>query len=223
VDAAEGALFDYLSQVGNLPHYFARMTSAEPGNGHEVHTTAQLPDGQQVEGDAWFRVDERARRIEWGSEGPNDYHGSLEISEIGGGAEVAMRMHTTRVPDGSSELQQGLDTTLATIKRLVEQQKAGGRARSPEKIMSPEEQSPHQLQDADHPDDTDHPDDAGERPDIFPTIYRSAHDAADAAALAEAERAVARHGATPEQVDGVTEAAQVRRAEERLEGWRRRE
>ena len=124
VSAAEGALFDYLSQVGNLPDYFARMTSATPGDGDEVHTTAQMPDGQQVEGDAWFRVDESAHRIEWGSTGPNDYHGSLEVTATGDRSEVAVRMHTTRVPDGDGEVQQGLGDTLATIKRLVEQQHA---------------------------------------------------------------------------------------------------
>jgi uncharacterized membrane protein len=122
VDAAGAALFDYLSQVANLPKYFARMTSAEPGDGEEVHTTAQMPDGQQVEGSAWFRVDNQTHRIEWGSEGLNDYNGSLEVSDADGGAQVAVRMHTTRVPDGSSEVQQGIEDTLATIKRLVEHQ-----------------------------------------------------------------------------------------------------
>lgn len=126
VNAAEGALFDYLSQVGNLPDYFARMTSAEPGDGEEVHTTAQMPDGQQVEGDAWFRVDDQARRIEWGSEGANDYRGSLEVTGTGGTSEVVVAMHTTRVPDGNGEVQQGLEDTVATIKRLVEQQNVGG-------------------------------------------------------------------------------------------------
>ena len=124
VHADEGALFDYLSQVGNLPDYFSRMTSAKPGDGEEVHTTAQMPDGTQVEGNAWFRVDEHAHRIEWGSEGPNDYHGSLEVTATGGACEVAASMHTTRVADGNSEVQQGLHDTLATIKRLVEQQYA---------------------------------------------------------------------------------------------------
>lgn len=127
VNAAQGALFDYLSEVGNLPDYFARMTSAKAGGGQEVHTTAQMLDGQQVEGNAWFRVDTQAHRIEWGSEGPNDYHGSLEVSATDNNtSEVAARLHTTRVPDGNEEVQQGLDDTLATITRLVEQQDAAG-------------------------------------------------------------------------------------------------
>ncbi len=124
VDAAEDALFDYLSDIENLPSYFARMTSARAGDGEEVHTTAQMPDGQQVEGDAWFRVDQDASRIEWGSEGPSSYRGSLEVTAAGGTSEVVVHMHTTRVPDGDSEVQQGLEDTLANIKRLVEEQHA---------------------------------------------------------------------------------------------------
>ena len=120
VNAAAQALFDYLSTVQNLPHYFSRMTSATPGHGDEVHTTAQLPDGTEVAGDAWFRVRPDAQRIEWGSEGANGYHGSLEVTAGPGGSEVRVTLHTTRVPAGDQGIRDGLDTTLATIKRLVE-------------------------------------------------------------------------------------------------------
>ena len=120
VDAAEGALFDYLSQVQNLPHYFSRMTSATPGDGEEVHTTAQMPDGTEVEGDAWFRVDESTQRIEWGSEGAHDYHGSLEVTGTSDGSRVEVQVHTSRVAGDDQEIPGALDETLATIKRLVE-------------------------------------------------------------------------------------------------------
>ena len=65
--------------------------------------------------------------------------------------------------------------------------------------------------------------DTDERPDIFPAQFLSVEDAADVAALAEAERDVARHGGTREALDGVAEAGKARRSEERLEGWRRRD
>jgi uncharacterized membrane protein len=126
VDAAADALFAFLSEVSNLPLYFPRMTVATPGEGEEVHTAANLPGGQHVEGHAWFRVNPGTRRIEWGSEGPNSYHGSLEIDDTGGNPEVRVRLHTTRVPDGDSDVQQGLADTLANIKRLVEQQHVTG-------------------------------------------------------------------------------------------------
>jgi hypothetical protein len=122
VEAGQDALFAFLSEVGNLPRYFPRMTFATPGEGEEVRTGADLPGGQHVEGRAWFRVDSDAHRIEWGSEGPNSYHGSLEVDGSAGSPEIRVRLHTTRVSDGDDEVRQGLVDTLANIKRLVEQQ-----------------------------------------------------------------------------------------------------
>lgn len=69
-----------------------------------------------------------------------------------------------------------------------------------------------------HDDDRSDPEDL----DIFPTVHRTAEDALDVEELARAERAAARHAATPEQAAGVAAAAKVRRAEDRLESWRGR-
>jgi uncharacterized membrane protein len=124
INVSEQALFDYLSQIANLPKYFARVTEAEPADGDAVRTAARLPDGQEVRGEAWFRTDADTRRIEWGSEGSNDYHGSLTVRATGG-TEVAVQLHTTRVPDGDSEVQRALEETLANIKRLAEEGNPG--------------------------------------------------------------------------------------------------
>src|SRR5699024_3042275 len=98
VTASPDALFDYLADIGNLPEYFARMRSATlVGQGDAVHTVAELPDGQVVEGEAWFRVDRENRRIAWGSEGPSDYHGELAVSGTDGGARVWVKVSTARV------------------------------------------------------------------------------------------------------------------------------
>lgn len=75
---------------------------------------------------------------------------------------------------------------------------------------------------AEHDKDRSAEDDDGTTKDIFPTVYRSAQDAVDVTELAQAERAVAQHAATPEQVAGVSEAGQERRAEDRLERWQGR-
>lgn len=115
VEADEQEVFDYLRDVRNLPEYFSRMTSAEPGEGEEVHTTAELPDGSEVEGDAWFRVDEENRTITWAAEGPDDYRGSLEVSRQPSGVRVAVHLHTTRVDEDDREVQQGIDATIEEI------------------------------------------------------------------------------------------------------------
>ena len=114
------ALFGLLSDVGNLPRYFARMTSAEPGDGEQVRTTATLPDGTEVQGDAWFRVDRAARRIEWGSEGPSEYAGHLQLIPDGQGSQVEVHVHTARVRDRDREVTDGVRETLEQIKALAE-------------------------------------------------------------------------------------------------------
>ena len=122
VDASPDDLFAFLSDVGNLPRYFARMTSAERGDGNEVKTSAQLPDGSHVEGRAWFEVDADKQHIAWGSEGSNDYHGYLDVRPAEHGASVEVHIHTTRVDEGDHQVQQGVDQTVDTIKSLVEDQ-----------------------------------------------------------------------------------------------------
>jgi Domain of unknown function (DUF4383) len=78
-----------------------------------------------------------------------------------------------------------------------------------------------------HPDEGDPLDEqpvdgqvSGRGTDALPTTYRNTADAAAVAQLAEAERAVARNGATAEQIRGVQAAGQARRDEDRLAGWR---
>ena len=122
ISASATALFDYLSEVRNLPKYFPRMISAEPGDGEAVQTSGRMPDGRTVEGEAWFRVSETAQRIEWGSEGPSEYHGWLEVSGDAQASTVQVAINTTRTADG--EVDQDLEETLANIKRLVEQSDA---------------------------------------------------------------------------------------------------
>ena len=121
VEAPAGALFEFLADVGNLPRYFERMTAAEPAGGEAVRVRAEI-DGQAREGEAWFRVDREAKRVEWGSEGPNDYHGWLDVTGEGGGrSTVAVHVSTERVEDRAEEINQGLDRTLGNVKRLIEE------------------------------------------------------------------------------------------------------
>jgi len=122
IQAPASALYGYLSEVSNLPKYFTRMVSAAPGDGESVQTSARMPDGQIVEGEAWFRVNDTAQRIEWGSEGPSEYAGWLEVSGDDQASTVQVAITTTRVTDG--EVDQGLQETLDNIRRLVEESNA---------------------------------------------------------------------------------------------------
>ena len=117
VAAPAQQLFDYLADVSNLPKYFSRMTSAEPAEGDAVHVSAEV-NGKTEEGEAWFKVDRGAQSLSWGSEGPNDYHGRLEVTGQGDTSTVTVTISTERA--SGSQIQDGVDETVANVKRLVE-------------------------------------------------------------------------------------------------------
>jgi uncharacterized membrane protein len=123
VNAPAGQLFGYLSEVKNLPRYFTAMTSAEPAGDDAVRVTADV-NGTTREGEAWFRVDQERRHLEWGSEGPDDYHGYLDVTGDGGTSLVTVFLHTERHDSG--DIGRGVTDTLAAIKRLVEAGPAPG-------------------------------------------------------------------------------------------------
>ena len=122
VEASADDLFAYLSDVGNLPDYMRRMTSAEPAGDGAVHTTAELDFGggetRTVAGEAWFRVEAGERRMRWGAEGESSYRGELEVTGADDGAQVTVRLHTERVE--SDDVDRDLAETVANVKRLVE-------------------------------------------------------------------------------------------------------
>jgi hypothetical protein len=119
VIAGEQVLLEYLSDVGNLPKYFARMKRAERTGPEEIETAADV-NGQTREGRAWFRVDHERKHIEWGSEGDSGYGGQLDVSGDARQSTVTVRLHTERVEDGDPQISDALDETLAQIKHLVE-------------------------------------------------------------------------------------------------------
>ncbi|MEO7261727.1 MAG: SRPBCC family protein [Jatrophihabitantaceae bacterium] len=117
VAAPADELFDYLSQVDNLPHYFDRMTSVTDNEDGTISVSADLGD-RVVEGEAWLEVDHAAHTLSWGSEGPNDYSGQLQVTGAGPNSVVEVTLRTERA--GGPEIQEGLEQTVAVIKLLME-------------------------------------------------------------------------------------------------------
>lgn len=118
VKASADALFDYLSDIRNLPKYFDRMTSARSAGPDEIYSTANV-NGKEVEGKAKFHVDTTAKKLQWSSEGENDYHGELEVTGDGNASEVAVKLHTKNTH--KQRIEEGLQKTLDNIVRLVEE------------------------------------------------------------------------------------------------------
>ena len=128
IDASADDLFEYLSKVENLPNYMDRMVSAHNLPGDEVEVEARVepgdvgggpPDsggGGTVAGEAWFRIDADAMTLSWGSEGPNDYHGELQVTPDGAASHVTVRLHTMHDGEGIDD---GIEQTLANIQRIA--------------------------------------------------------------------------------------------------------
>lgn len=117
VRAGEERVFEYLADVGNLPRYFDRMTEATPAGGDTVTVTAEV-DGETERGEGWFRVDRTARRIQWGSVGPDDYHGTLDLRADQDRTVVDIELHTEHT--ATEEIDRALDATLDHIQEQVE-------------------------------------------------------------------------------------------------------
>lgn len=125
VDASAEDVFTYLADVRNLPRYFPHMTDARPTGGEDVEVAARV-DGDEHRSHAWFRADEQAQRIMWGSENDDGYEGWLTIE--GDGAlpptRLVLHLHT---PDAmpADRIDEDLRRSLETIKATAE---SGGSA-----------------------------------------------------------------------------------------------
>jgi carbon monoxide dehydrogenase subunit G len=128
VAADADAVFAFLRRVDNLPRYFPRITAAERTGDETVDVTAVIaPPGEDehtVSSEAWFRVDEERRQLEWGSEGPDDYQGDLEVTGSPEESRVSLTLHTEADHPG---IQESLEETLDTVARLVEGRSASTR------------------------------------------------------------------------------------------------
>ncbi|XKK61888.1 SRPBCC family protein [Streptomyces sp. ARC32] len=124
VNVPPDRLFAYLADVQHLPGYMPRLTAAHPHDGDRVTVTAHIdpPDEpeQDVTSEAWIRVFEQGKTLEWGAPGPNDYHGRLHIGPgpSSESSRLKVELHTRRAEGGHVE--QGLQEALHGIRNAVE-------------------------------------------------------------------------------------------------------
>ena len=117
VAAPAQELFEYLSQMENLPNYFQRMTAVTDNEDGTISVAADLGD-RVVEAEAWFEVDPDAKTLSWGSEGPNDYSGQLQVTGTGASSVVEVTLRTERA--AGEEIQEGIEQTVTAIKLIME-------------------------------------------------------------------------------------------------------
>lgn len=133
VTAPADDIFDFISDIRNVPQYLPTVKNAQPQEGERIRTQGQAGD-RTYDSDGHFRIDKQSRRIEWGSDGENDYRGWLEVqSEEESRSLVKVYIHYApkpevlqhmieRSPDHSFEstMNEGISKTLESIKRICE-------------------------------------------------------------------------------------------------------
>lgn len=138
IQAPAGAVFAWLSDVSNLPHYLPPVKEAaltEPSSSdspgqRKVWMKVEIPNRYETEGEGYFSVDEDSRRMEWGAEWGRDYSGWLTVSEDDS-AESTVTVHLDFGPRsveaeedtgrGQDPFEEGVEATLESIRRQIEE------------------------------------------------------------------------------------------------------
>lgn len=116
-----GDTYAYLKDPSNLPDYFPQMVQAEEVEPGLVRTTADVDadqdgDEERVTSDAWFRTDDEAHSVSWGSP-ESDYRGELALSQ--GQGQTTIELSVTTIHD-IPDVQDGLEEALAAIVRRLQ-------------------------------------------------------------------------------------------------------
>lgn len=138
IGAPAGAVFTWLSDVGNLPHYLppvkeaalAGPSSSEVPGQRKVWMKVEIPNRYETKGEGYFSVDDDSRRMEWGAEWGRDYSGWLTVEEAGS-AESTVTVHLSFGPRSVEEeeesggerdpFEEGIEATLESIRRQIEE------------------------------------------------------------------------------------------------------
>jgi hypothetical protein len=115
IAAPADAVYAAISDVANLPRFVPQLTGARPVDGDHVEVAARY-GGREQHGQASFRTDANARRIEWGT--PSGYHGWMQVETDGDGSRLTLFLNTQH----GSEREHDVSATLDAIRMLVESQ-----------------------------------------------------------------------------------------------------
>jgi hypothetical protein len=113
VAADQDRLFAALAEPANLARFVPQLTRISRRDGDRVEVEARY-EGRTQRGEAFFRADEEARRVEWGAAG--GYKGWMSVEADGDGSMLTLGLHTTHIEHADHDVA----ATLDAIRRLVE-------------------------------------------------------------------------------------------------------
>jgi len=132
IEASPDAVFDFVSDIANLPKYLPTTHKAEAQPGGRVRVQGEA-GGHAYDSDGYFRLDAPNRRMEWGSDGENRYLGWLEIDGAADECEVTVHLTFQPKPEQSERMDEqtgdrdktimdGLVAALESIRNYAEGQ-----------------------------------------------------------------------------------------------------
>lgn len=132
VDVAAPAndVFRFVSDIGNLPKYLPTVHHAQSHPHQRVEVDGKA-NGHAYQSEGWFKVDQAARTMTWGSDGSNNYSGKMAVLEEGSISKVECSLHFTPTAEikesmdrhqggPSAAMTDGLRASLASIKAICE-------------------------------------------------------------------------------------------------------
>jgi uncharacterized protein YndB with AHSA1/START domain len=120
-------VFDFVSDIRNMPSYLPTTKSAEPQGGDRVRVQGEA-QGHSYDSDGYLRPDPQRKRLEWGAD-EGYYSGWLQVQGTGAGAStvtvhISLRGHPPGAdPSGApsdEQINEGLVKGLRSIQNHVE-------------------------------------------------------------------------------------------------------
>jgi carbon monoxide dehydrogenase subunit G len=113
VAVAPERVYAAISDPANLSRFVPQVTAIRAAGEGQVEVEARY-EGKTQSGSAYFRTDDGARRIEWGS--PSGYRGWMQVDPDGEGSRLTLFLQTTH----GTERDHDVASTLDAIRMLVE-------------------------------------------------------------------------------------------------------
>ena len=130
VSAPPDAVFQFVSDIANLPKYLPTVHQAHSQPGERVGVQGKA-NGHPYNSDGWFKVDQAGRTMTWGSDGENDYSGKMAVLDMDSGSQVECSLRFTPTADikeamdknqggPGAAMTDGLKASLQSIKQICE-------------------------------------------------------------------------------------------------------
>lgn len=117
IPVAPDQLYRTIADVGSLTKFIPPLTSVRKTDAQHVEVEAQY-EGHEQHGQAWFRVDDEAKRVEWGSEG-QPYRGWMQVEPDGEGSKLTLHLHTERLTsEHFGEVKGYVASTIESLRKL---------------------------------------------------------------------------------------------------------